>query len=87
MTAPSPPHGSTDAFDRADRLTLSLVAVLGSRTLLTSFVSCPTLPPTAPLLTTNDLGTFGAFGSVAAGALTCETGRRRARSAMSKEAV
>lgn len=61
------------AFSTPDQLTLSLVAVLGSRTLLTSFVSCPTLPPTAPLLTTNDLGTFGAFGSVAAGALTCET--------------
>ena len=45
------------------KLTLILLPVLGSSTLLTSLVNAATVPPTVPLLTTNDLGTLGALGS------------------------
>ena len=63
--------------------TLSLEAVLGSRTRLTSLVNCETVPPTVPLWTTNDLGVFcapaapGAAGAALGAGLICKQGEGR----------
>ena len=61
------------ACDAETERTLSLLPVLGSRTLRTSLVKAVTEPPTVPLLTTKDLGVLDAFGSAAASlGLTCD---------------